>query len=384
MNQRERLLTSLAHREPDRVPLDLGAGIACSIHVQAYEHLKRYLGLDTPTTVTGRFSQIANVEEEVLRRFDVDVRPLRIGMIGTGGPSTWSEEWQHERDEWGVVWAKPAFGHPYEIDSPLRHGEPTIADIINYPWPNPDDPSLLADLEERAKALRRETDCAMVLSLSFYPFTQSHLIRGHANWLMDLAGNRPFAEALLDAVTDALVTMFDRILGTVGDLADVVCWGDDVSIQTGPMISPAMFREVVKPRYRRVMDTIRRGTQAKVFFHTCGSVHWLVPELIDLGIDILNPVQVSAANMDTRRLKREFGDRITFWGGGCDSQSVLPFGTPTQVREEVRRRLGDLAPGGGFVFAPVHTIQADVPPENVVAMYEAALEFGRYGLRQMA
>ena len=378
MRHRERLLAALAHREPDRVPIDLGAGIACGINAHAYSRLKSLLGLDSPTTVTSRFSQLAKVEETVAQRFGVDVRPVLLGVPGAGEPSSWERAWERDTDQWGVVWAKPAFGQPYEVDSPLRHDDATIADIARYPWPDPDDPALVAGLRERAIHLREDTDYGVVLSLSFYPFTQSHLIRGHANWLMDLAGNRPFAEALLDAVTDRLVAMLDRILGEVGDLVDVVGWGDDVSIQTGPMLRPEMFRELVKPRYRRVMDVIKKRTKASVYFHTCGSVRWLIPDLIDVGIDVLNPVQVSAAEMDTRQLKREFGERIVFWGGGCDSQRVLPFATPAQVREEVRRRIGDLAPGGGFVFAPVHIIQADVPPENVVAMFEAALEFGRY------
>lgn len=378
MRHRDRLLAALAHREPDRVPLDLGAGIACGINVYAYSQLKRHLGLDSPTTVTSRFSQLAKVEETVASRLAVDVRPLLLGVPGAGEPSSWERAWERDTDQWGVVWAKPACGQPYEVDSPLRRDDATVADIVGYPWPDPDDPALIAGLRERALRLREETDFGVVLSLSFYPFTLSHLVRGHANWLMDLAGNRPFAEALLDAVTDCLLAMLDRILREVGGLVDVVCWGDDVSIQTGPMIRPRMFRELVKPRYRRVMDAMKRGTPASVFFHTCGSVHWLIPDLIDLGIDILNPVQVSAVDMDTRQLKREFGKDIVFWGGGCDSQGVLPFATPAQVREEVRRRVDDLAPGGGFVFAPVHIIQGDVPPENVIAMYEAALEFGRY------
>ncbi|MHB1132120.1 MAG: uroporphyrinogen decarboxylase family protein [Chloroflexota bacterium] len=380
MRARDRLLAALNHQEPDRVPIDLGAGLACAINVQAYERLKQHLGLDTPTTVASRFSQTADVEEVVLQRFGVDARQLRAGVIGSGEAPTWHEAWQGQRDDWGVVWAKPAGGQPYEVDSPLRRGEPTIADIARYPWPDRADPYLVAGLRERALALREQTDLAVVLSLSYFPFTESHEIRGLDNWLMDLAGNRPFAEALIDTVTDAIVARMQRVLREVGDLVDVVCWGDDVSIQTGPMISLDMFRQVVKPRYRRVMRTLRAGTAAKIYFHSCGSVYWLIPELIDLGIDVLNPIQVSAANMDdTARLKREFGRDICFWGGGCNSQSVLPFSTPAAVREEVRRRIGDLAPGGGFVFAPVHTIQAEVPPANIVALYEAALEFGQYG-----
>ncbi|MCL5110710.1 MAG: hypothetical protein M1401_17975 [Chloroflexi bacterium] len=380
MQPRERLLLALDHKEADRVPIDLGAGIACSINVAAYGNLKAHLGLNTLTTVSNRFSQIANLEEEVLHRFGVDVRALRPGAIGAGEPSTWPDSWEGDADEWGVIWAKRPYGQPYEVDSPLWRGEPTLADLRRCPWPDPKAGVDPGQLRQKARRWREETDYGLVLSLSYYPFTQSHLLRGLANWLMDLAGNRPFAEALLDAVTDVLVARLDHVLGAVGDLVDVVGWGDDLSHQHGPMISRDMYRGIVRPRYRRVMDAIKRGTAAKAYFHTCGSVYWLVPELIDLGIDILNPVQVSAAEMDdTARLKREFGRDICFWGGGCNSQSVLPLGTPLQVREEVRRRVGDLAPGGGFVFAPVHIIQSEVPPENVVAMFEAALEFGGYG-----
>jgi uroporphyrinogen decarboxylase len=157
-----------------------------------------------------------------------------------------------------------------------------------------------------------------------------------------------------------------------------VCWGDDISHQGGPMIRPEMYREIVKPRHRRLVEAIRAVTQAKIFFHSDGSVYWAIGDLIDVGIDILNPVQVGAANMDTQRIKREFGDHMCFWGAGCDSQHVLPVGTPAQVREEVRRRIEDLAPGGGYVFAPIHHIESEVPAENIVAMYEAAREYGAY------
>jgi uroporphyrinogen decarboxylase len=306
----------------------------------------------------------------------VDTRGLRAGSAAQ--PENWAERWEGETDGWGIVWAKAPFGHPYEAGSPLHRTDLTVADVARYPWPQPPSASTVAELRERALRVRDETDFALVLSLPYYPFTQTQLLRGHANWLMDLAADRPLTEALLDGMTETLIGMAQPILSALGEIVDVVCWGDDVSIQTGPMLHPEAFRSLVKPRYRRMMDALRGGTQAKIYFHSCGSVHWLVPDLVDLGIDILNPVQVSAADMDTAVLKREFGKDIVFWGGGCDSQSVLPFATPQQVREEVRRRIGDLAPGGGFVFAPVHTINADVPPENVVAMYDAAAEFGRY------
>ena len=378
MTHRERLLTTLDHKEPDRVPIDLGAALACSINVQAYDRLKRHLGLDCPTYALHRFGQIAVIDEQILERFDVDVRKLRPGGIGEGTVAAWAESWEGEEDEWGVVWAKPAYGHAYDLDSPMRHGEPSVHDLIKYPWPDPEDQARTAGLREAALQLSTQTDFGVVLSLSLYPFNQCHMLRGFTNWLMDLAANRRFAEALLDSVTERIIAILKGILKEVGELVDVVCWGDDLSHKGGPMIDPQTYRQVLKLRQRRIMDEMKRGTKAKVYFHSCGSVYWLIGDLVDLGVDILNPIQVNAADMNTGRLKKEFGQHSSFWGGGCDSSSVLPFGTPEQVRTEVRQRIEDLSPGGGFVFAPIHHIESEVPPENILSMYEAALEFGVY------
>jgi uroporphyrinogen decarboxylase len=322
--------------------------------------------------------QTAKVDEDVLQRLDVDVRGLRPGLIGPGSSSAWEQPLQFT-DEWGVAWSKPASGYACDLGAPLGGDGLTISDLVRYPWPEPEKLARLPGLRQEALRLRKETDCATALAVTQYPFTQCQSLRGLSNWLVDLAGDRPFAEALLDVVTEVIVAAAELIVGEVGDLVDVVCWGDDLSTQRGPMIHPRMYAEVIKPRHKRAMEAIKRHTQAKVFFHSCGSARWLIPHLVDIGVDILNPVQVTAAEMDTALLKRDFGRDICFWGGGCDSQETLPFGTPDQVREEVRRRVGDLAPGGGFVFAAIHHIAAGVPPENVEALYEAALEFGRYG-----
>ena len=377
MKHRERLQLALDHKEGDRVPVDLGGAIGCLINIQSYERFKRHMGFASPALVLDPLNQTAKVDEEVLQRLDVDVRGLRPGLIGPGTPSTW-ERALDTTDEWGVAWSKPASGYACDVGAPLRGDGLTVSDLARYPWPDPADLARLAGLREEALRVRRDTDYGIVLAMLLYPFTQCQWLRGLSNWLMDLAGDRPFAEALLDAVTEVIVAAAELIVGEVGDLVDVVCWGDDVSTQRGPMISPRMYAEVIKPRHRRMMEAIKRGTSAKVFYHSCGSARWLIPHLVDIGVDILSPVQVTAAEMDTALLKRDFGKDICFWGGGCDSQEILPFGTPEQVREEVRRRVGDLAPGGGFVFAPIHHIAAGVPPENVAAMYEAALEFGRY------
>lgn len=263
MRPRERLLAALNHTEPDRVPIDLGAGIACSINVAAYEALKVHLELETPTTVSNRFSQIANLDEEVLHRFGVDVRGLRPGVLGAGEPSTWAHAWVNVKDEWGVVWAKRPFGQPYEIDSPLWGGEPTVVDLAHYPWPEPTAGLDGAELRREANRWREDTDFGLVLSLSCYPFTQAHLMRGLQNWLMDLASNRPFAEALLDAVTDVIVARLGHVLAAVGDLVDVVGWGDDLSHQHGPMMRRDTYREIVKPRYRRVMEALSEAHERR-------------------------------------------------------------------------------------------------------------------------
>ncbi|MFA0749475.1 uroporphyrinogen decarboxylase family protein [Fervidibacter sp.] len=204
-------------------------------------------------------------------------------------------------------------------------------------------------------------------------------LRGFENFFCDLHENRSLAEAICDKILELKMRYWEKALSLLGDLVDVVQEGDDYGGQQGLLISPQIWREVFKPRLRQLFSHIKRcAPHVSVFFHSCGSIYEIIPDLIEVGVDILNPVQVAAANMDTKRLKREFGDCLTFWGGGVDTQRVLPRGTPEQVREEVKRRIEDLAPGGGFVFATVHNIQDDVPPENILAMWEAVQEFGRY------
>jgi len=196
--------------------------------------------------------------------------------------------------------------------------------------------------------------------------------------MMDLAGDPEFSGVLLDRLVDANIQRLEQILPAVEGYVQVIQVGDDLGMQDGPQLSPRLYRKVIKPRHQRLYRYIKEHSSAYLFLHTCGSVYPFIPDFIEMGVDILNPVQVSAKNMDSKRLKQEFGKDIVFWGGGCDTQQVLSFGTPAEVREEVKRRIGDLAPGGGFVFNEVHNIQVGVPPENIVAMYDAVREFGAY------
>jgi uroporphyrinogen decarboxylase len=314
----------------------------------------------------------------------VDFRP-----INTNPPAGFRLEVRDEGDyesyydQWGAKLSRPKVGGHYfdYVECPIK--ESTLEALERYSWPDPDDPSRYEGLRERARGLREGTSYALVGScgLGGDILARPQWIRGYAESMLDLAANPDFAEAFLERLTEIAVRAWGHFLDEVGEYLDVAAFGDDLGIQDGPMISPAMYRRFVKPRHARIIETIRAGTKAKVFMHSCGAVGEFIPDMIEIGVDILNPIQVSAAGMgDTAELKRRYGQQLTFWGGACDSQRVLPFGTLAQVREDTRRRIADLAPGGGFVFAPVHNIQDDVSGEKTLALYRTALEEGRYPL----
>jgi len=382
VNSRGRVRKALNHQEADHVPFDLGGTFATGMAVHTYRGLLQHLGLgERKIEVGDKMQQLAVIDEDVLRLLKVDVRPILPNPPAGWQPSfTRDGEYEYYTDEWGIRYRKPLEGGFYfdVVEHPLQHVT-TPTELNRYPWPDPDDPARYAGLRERALRLQAEIGASLI-GRGFVPgiFEFSFLLRGFENFYMDLAGNPTLACALMDRVMEIKKRYRVNFLAEVGDLVDVVTTSDDLSSQHGPLISPKMYRELVKPRHREYFATIKARTKAKLFLHSCGSVVKLLPDLIEMGVDIVNPVQVSAAGMDTAKLKREFGRDLTFWGGGVDTQCVLPMGTPQQVRDEVRRRIEDLAPGGGFVFATVHNVQADVPPENFRAMWEAWLEYGRY------
>jgi len=281
------------------------------------------------------------------------------------------------RDETGrVVGRMPRDGLYFDgVYHPLADAT-SISDLKKHEFYTPISRDELDALEHDARAAYETTSYAIMLGSAGGIYEASQGLRGWDVFLMDLVADPNFAGYLLDRLVEANIQRLEQILPRVRGLVQVIQVGDDLGTQDGPQISPAIYRKVVKPRHKKLYQFIKNNSDAFLFIHTCGSVYELVPDLIEVGVDILNPVQVAARDMDTARLKREFGDDITFWGGGCDTQHVLPFGTPHDVREEVRRRINDLAPGGGFVFNQVHNIQAGIPPENIEAMFDAAVEFG--------
>jgi uroporphyrinogen decarboxylase len=319
---------------------------------------------------------IAQVEDEVLQRFDVDTRGLP--MLGNSRPAKRFPDGSFE-DEWGVVrrQADPE-SHFMDVVNPLG-GDRTLEDLETYAWPDAEDPGYTSGLAEAADRLHRETDCAVILSLPVGPIHLAQWLRGFENWMVDLISNVEFYEALMDRVTGVWLRIAKRMLDAVGRNAEILFYGDDVAFQQGPMFRREVYEKRVKPYQQRIFDLLR-GHGGKILYHSCGSVVTLIGDFIELGVDAVNPVQVSAAGMDTARLKREFGGRIAFWGG-VDTQRVLPRGSPAEVRREVRCRIRDLAPGGGYVACAVHNIQREAPPENIEALYDEALASGRYPIR---
>jgi uroporphyrinogen decarboxylase len=382
MTSRERVLTALRHQEPDRVPYDLSSTPVTGIHQIAYRRLRAALGLpDREPVIWHQMQQLAWVEDDVHEALQTDARGLR-----PKGPSNWmlhtteDASYVYYTDEWGITRRKQKDnGYYFDLcGSPLADAE-TAADIERYPWPDPTDEARFVGLRERAEQGRTEGKAFVLGGICAGMLEMGLWLRGFENFFCDLAGNRPLAEALCDKITELKMRYWEKALGLVGDRVDVVQEGDDYGGQRELLVSPPLWRALFKPRLRQLLAHIKQcAPHSFLFFHSCGSIHEIIPDLIEVGVDILNPVQVTAAGMDSRRLKREFGDRLCFWGGGVDTQQVLGRGTPQQVREEVKHRLDDLAPGGGFIFNTVHNIQADVPPENILAMRAAVRDYGRY------
>jgi uroporphyrinogen decarboxylase len=374
-------MSVINHKEPDRVPIDFGSTYMTSITLPPYLALEKALGMSVqPPRLHTPLSKIVLPREEMLCRFHVDTR----GIPRPDAPATWRNQVQTDGtvlDEFGVYWKQPRGQAHYEFFRGSFEGHPTLGDLRAFPWPDdPDEPRRFMGTREMARQLYEETDYAVMAAIPGGFVTWSQFLRGFQGWFMDLVADPKFAEALMDRVLVFLLGIIDKLLDEVGPYIQIITFGDDLAMQNGLMMSMPTFRKLIKPRLGRVFDFIRSRCDAKLWFHTDGAVIPLIPDLIDLGIDILDPIQVTAKGMDdTRHLKEEFGDDLVFWGG-IDTQQLLPFGTPDQVRAGVRRRILDMARGGGYVLNSVHNIQGDVSPENIIAMFDEAHAFGTYPL----
>ena len=378
---RQRVIHALNHQEPDRVPIDLGGTIVSSIVKKTYIELKQYLGLPLEQIkMLDHVQQLPYVDEEFMQRFGVDFRMVQLPAATAPGVDIFEEgNYYAFIDRWGSKLHMPKQNGLYFdwVDFPVK--ETTLAALDRYAWPQPDSVEINTRLGLQARTLYETTGYALVGSavIGGGIFEQPARVMGLENFLMALVAEPAFADRLMESITDIYIESCNRYLDQVGQYIQVFTFWDDLTGQNGWIINPALYRKMIKPKQKRLVEAIKKKTGAKLFFHSCGATRGLIPDLIEIGFDILNPVQVSARGMDTRELKSEFGKDIVFWGGGVDTQQVLPFGKPQEVIDEVKHRIDDLAPGGGFVFAAVHNIQADVPPENIVAAFDTAMQYGR-------
>jgi uroporphyrinogen decarboxylase len=400
VNSRDRILTALEHKEPDRVPVDLGATESSGITGIAYNRLKRYLRLSGRTQIYDISQMICKIEEPVVESAGSDAIPLLIEprdwkpwVLQDGSPAEIPARADLHRldtgevvrlSEDGRVIARSATDGYYldDVSPPLADASST-ADIgryryfRNFDWPDYIDETY-EDLRRRGKKLYQETDRLIVGNLWVHIFAAGQVLRGFENFMIDLIADQKLAHCLMESLMNVYMERVSKYAEAVGEYVQVIEVNDDLGTQSGPQLDPDLYREMIKPYHKRLWGYIKEVTDCYLLLHSCGSVYDFIPDFIEMGIDALNPVQVSARNMDTARLKKEFGSQISFWGGGCDTQRILPFGTPDEVVEEVKRRVDDLAPDGGFIFTQVHNIQPDVPPENIMAMYDALNEYGVY------
>lgn len=376
ISHRERVVKTLNHEETDRVPIDLGGRVA-SMTDGAYYQLKNYLKIEGGAEEINEWYTVDVLDERILEKFDIDLR--RIFLRGGRYVSSPNPDGTFV-NEWGIKQKRvnQKDGHYAEmISTPLKGA--SFEEIDKHPWPDPYDPLRVKGLKEKVEDLFYNTDYAISAGTVGGGLLEYALwLRGTDEFLIDMMLNKKFAVGLIERIYEVQKGFYEVFLDVVGKYVQMIETHDDYGMQTGLMISPALYREIIKPYYVQLVKFIKSKTNAKIFLHSCGSLVDLIDELIDAGVDVLNPIQPAAAGMgDPGALKKRFGKRICFHGG-IDEQYILPQGGPKDVEEEVKKRIRGFAPGGGYILAASHNIQVDTPPENVIAMFEAARKYGGY------
>jgi uroporphyrinogen decarboxylase len=365
MNSRQRIHAAIHFLTPDRLPFDLGSTDVTGIHTSVYARLCHAAGLNETALLLDPLQGLAAPSLEFLSRLGVDTAGIWLN------PTLQPRQELRVQDEWGTTWKMPEHGLWYEPEGYPLQGL-SAADIGHYNWPDPTNPAKFQGLEERVQNLYMTTNLGLVANFSGALLARGQLLRGPAEFLMDLLENQKLAEEILDRVLEYNLALVEGYLKLVGKYIEVIKVSDDLGAQNNLLISPNLYRRLIKPRQARFFDAIHRQTRARLLYHTCGSVNPLIDDFIEIGVDILNPIQVGARGMDTAVLGEKYGGRLTFWGA-VDNQKTISVGTPPQVVEEVQRRIHDLAaPGGGYVIASSHNIQPDTPVENILALAEAS------------
>lgn len=400
MTSRERVLAAINHKEPDRIPRDLGGTESSGMTAYSLNALQNHLGLPRDLTIFEPYQYAAHIGDELKTRFRIDTANL------TPEPKNWvrktnprgisvllPESWRETTDEDGAtvvrgpdgrdVARRPKDGYYFDPANPPLQNIASPAEmerhreaIGSFDFPSFADESA-EDFRKRAQSMHARGECT-VFNLCCHILAAGQLLRGYENFMVDLMIDEKMVTALLDCLIEGYHRRIDHLAPLLKDSVDIILLNDDLGTQNGPMLSMATYRQRIKPYQKALFGHVKQAFGKPILFHSCGSVREFIPDLMEIGIDALNPVQLSANGMELRGLKRDFGDDLTFWGGGIDTQTVLNTASPSEVEEAVKRSVDVLAPGGGFVFCQVHNIQPDVPPENVVAMYKALDESGNY------
>ena len=382
MTPRQRLLSSLRFQEPDRVPIDLASTQVTGISIKAYKNLCEFLGAETNgINVCDAIQQICVPDNDILHKFGIDTRGLYPLTSHNDFVDEDDGEYLSHVDEWGLSYRfKKNKSLWYDLyQSPLAGKELSQELLDCYNWPNGNRVDRFVGLKERAQRYRESGYVVVLKSVCAGLLEMAIRLRGMEDCLMDLLINKKSASKLLEKILQVKIEYWEAALNELGDMVDVITEGDDFGTQTSQLISYKTYEELIKPRQIELISNMKKlAPNAFIFFHSCGNIREFIPDFIDMGIDIINPVHITAAGMDPKQLKKDFGQDVVFWGGGIDTQGTLPNGTAQQVRNEVKKNIDALAPGGGFVFNTIHNIQADVPPENIVAMCETVLEYGKY------
>jgi len=384
LTSRERVLTTLHHEQADRIPLVIGVSNATGIKMKPYKEIKDIAGIRAPDNYLYDWPELgtAEIDEETMRRLHSDVR----GVLDLEPESVRRRNRERDLhsdyfDSWGIGQKEIAPDDWFPSVHPLAQAR-TVEDLdLSQTWPDMSDPTRIAHVRETARRLAEENQYAILATpWLLFPFERAIAMQGMEVFLVNMARNPDFARALLEKIADYCKQLMGHFLDELGDKVDIIKIGDDLGTQESLMISPKMYRQMLKPVHADFISFIKSRTKAKVFFHSDGDVVPLIDDFIEIGVDILNPIQTSAGSMsDLPSLKKRFGNNIVFCGG-IDSHRVLPYGSVEDVRQEVRRVMQILGPGGGCMIGSVHTVMNDVPPENVLAMVDAVEEFGHYPL----
>ncbi len=397
MTPRERIMATLQLREADRVAIDCAGTDCSSIHLIAYDRLRKHLRIQPrQIRLACRVQLVADCDTEIQDHFHGDAKGLYFGprkwrswASGYGFNVDAPELWQPQsmpdgksviRDAAGVVrYERPTGGYYFDPVSFVFADVQSAGEFDKYAavfdrwdWPAADDETV-PEYAARAKQLYAATDRAVVASWRMHYLQAGQIMRGYEQFMVDLLTDEPLVRGMLDRLHAVYLRRARAFLDAMADYTDIVFFTDDLGTQNGPLVSPAIYRKLIKPYWAELIALVKKYNK-KVLMHACGAIADFLPDLIEMGVDAVNPVQITARGMEPARLKRDFGKDITFWGGGVSTQGVLDRGTVSEVRDEARKNIDIFAPGGGFVFTPVHNLQHDVPAENIIAAYETAAE----------